>query len=143
MPSPLRIDHRVTLPADELEETFLRVGGPGGHNVNKVASAVQLRFAAASSTVLTERAKARLLRLAGSRATGGGEIVIEASRSRSQARNREDARERLRDLVREALAPPPPPRRPTRPTRGSVERRLKAKANRSSVKAQRRRPDAD
>ena len=143
MTEALRIDHRLTIPADELSETFVRASGPGGQNVNKVSSAVQLRFAAGRSSVLSSRHRARLLRLAGARTTQHGDILIESTRTRSQARNREDARSRLRDLILEAVAPPPPPRRQTRPTRGSVERRLKAKAGRAGIKAARRRPELD
>jgi len=137
----LLVSSRVRIPDDELEEAFIRSAGPGGQNVNKVATAVQLRFRASASTVLSDEVKVRLLKLAGSRATKEGEILLEASRHRTQERNRQDARDRLVALVREALVPPPPPRRKTRPTRGSVERRLEAKKGRSDTKRMRGRVD--
>lgn len=106
-----------------------------------MATAVQLRFAAQGSAVLSEEVKLRLLKLAGQRATKEGEILIEASRFRTQERNRADARERLVELVRAALVPPPPPRKKTRPSKGAVERRLQAKKSRSGVKRMRGRVD--
>ena len=139
----LRIDHRITIPATELDEAFVRSGGPGGQNVNKVATCVQLRFDAVGSDALPPRVRERLLRIAGSRATTDGVVLIESQRTRSQARNRADARDRLRELILEAAAPPPPKRRPTRPTRGSVERRLKAKAQRGTIKRARGKPMDD
>ena len=124
---------RHVIRDDELQENFIRSAGPGGQNVNKVSTAVQLRFDAAASS-LEERVRERLIRLAGSRATKDGVIVIEASRFRTQDRNREDARARLAALLAEAAEPPPKPRKKTRPSKGAVERRLKKKAGRATVK---------
>jgi ribosome-associated protein len=134
---PIRLANGTELPAWTLTEVFIHASGPGGQNVNKVATSVQLRFQAKGAGVFNDAQFARLMRLAGRRATKAGEIVIEASRYRTRERNRQDARERLAALVEKALQPPPPPRRKTRPTRGSVERRLKAKAGRSAIKKMR------
>jgi ribosome-associated protein len=119
---------------DDLHEDFIRSSGPGGQNVNKVATAVQLRFDAANAPGLSERVRVRALKLAGQRATKDGVIVIEAGRFRTQEQNRADARARLTALVAKAAEPPPPPRKKTRPSKGAVERRLKTKAGRGTIK---------
>ena len=127
----------VVIRADDISETFIRAAGPGGQNVNKVATAVQLRFNTSGASSLPEPVRVRLLALAGQRANKDGVIVIEASRFRTQERNRADARERLASLVAKAAEPPPPPRRKTKPSKGAVERRLKSKSGRSAVKRMR------
>lgn len=124
----------ITIPEDELIESFVRSSGPGGQNVNKVSSAVQLRFDVPASPSLPDDVKERLLKLAGRRATGDGVIVISANRFRDQVQNRSDARARLAELVAQACIRPIV-RRPTRPTLGSKQRRLDAKTTRASVKA--------
>lgn len=117
-----------------MTEDFVLAGGPGGQNVNKNATAVQLRFYPGTTGLFGDAQLSRLNTVAGRRATKDGAILIQANRFRTQERNREDARERLKALILKALEPPPPPRKKTRPTRGSVERRLKAKTIRGEKK---------
>ena len=124
----------------ELVVSFIRASGPGGQNVNKVSTAVQLRFDAARSSALPEDVRGRLIRLAGRRASRDGVITITAQRHRSQHRNRLDALDRLTELIREA-AEPPKLRRPTRPTRSSRVRRADAKRRRSETKRLRSKVD--
>lgn len=138
----IRVTDRISIDESEIEEAFVRASGPGGQNVNKISSAVQLRFDAAGSPNLPDGVKARLARLAGRRLTKEGVLVIVAQRFRTQERNREDAIARLVDLIAEA-ARPVAVRRPTRPTLASKVRRREAKNQRGQVKAMRRRPDAD
>lgn len=130
----LRITDEVAIADWELSETFTRASGPGGQNVNKVSTAVALRFEADRSPSLIPEVKARLRRLAGRRWALDGALTITAERHRSQALNRAEAREKLRELILAALERPVP-RRPTRPTAGSVRRRLDAKGRRGAVKA--------
>lgn len=130
VPSGPGLPDGLVVPSAELVERFSKSPGPGGQSVNTTDSRVELEFDVRSSAVLSDAQRARVLRR-----WPGGRISIAASEHRSQHRNRVAARERLADLLREALAPPPPPRRPTRPSRGAKERRLRAKKERGLTKA--------
>ncbi len=132
----LEVTASITIPDDELIERFVRASGPGGQNVNKVSSAVELRFDAAQSPTLPDAVRARLLARRDRRITMEGVIVISAQRFRTQDRNREDARERLAALI-VAATKVPKKRIPTRPTKGSKEKRLTGKRERSQVKSTR------
>jgi len=129
----ITITPAIGIDESEIEERFVRSSGPGGQNVNKVASAVQLRFDVRHSLSLPGAVRARLERLAGRRLTLEGVLVITAQRHRTQEANRRDALERLVDLVRRA-AEPPVPRKPTKPTRASRRRRLESKTRRGALK---------
>jgi len=129
----IRVTHTISIDDDEVDEQFVRASGPGGQNVNKLSSAVQLRFDVRHSPNLPGDVRARLERLAGRRLTREGVLIISAQRHRTQERNRQDARERLIELIRRAVIAPIP-RRATRPTAGSRERRLQSKKHRSSIK---------
>ena len=139
----LRVTDAIIIPDAELEESFIRAAGPGGQNVNKVSTAVELRFNVAGSPSLPPPVRARLRRLAGRRLTKEGVLVIRADRHRTQDMNRADARERLVELIRQATIAPKI-RIATRPTRSSKERRLESKERRGQVKRHRSsKPDFD
>ena len=138
----IRIDSRTSIDEADLRESFIRASGPGGQNVNKVSTAVELRYDARGATTLPEDVRERLMRLAGARLTQDGVIVILAQRFRTQERNRADALERLTALVRQAAARPKK-RIATRPTLGSKTRRLNSKKIAGTTKSLRRNPIRD
>jgi len=133
----IRVNESIAIDEREIEESFIRASGPGGQNVNKLATAVQLRFDVRRSPSLPNAVSVRLQKLAGTRLTKDGVLVITAQRFRTQERNRQDALDRLLEMIREA-AVPPKPRRPTRPTLASKRERLDSKKRRSGIKQMRR-----
>lgn len=136
----IEVTPAISLADDEVQWKAVRASGPGGQHVNKTSTAVELRFDVRGSPSLPEGVRARLYRLAGSRLTQEGVLVLVAQGSRSQEMNRQEALERLLELVRKAAEPPPPPRKKTKPTLASKKRRLEGKARRGGVKALRGKP---
>ena len=142
MLDPLYVAPGVVIPSADMTWTAVRSSGPGGQNVNKVASTVELVLSLRETRVLAPDAKARLRALAGKRVDGEGLLHVVSQRTRDQLQNLEDAREKLRAMIAEALVPPKP-RKPTKPTRGSKRRRLEGKRHRAGTKAMRGRVSAD
>jgi ribosome-associated protein len=139
----IRVTDQISIDESELEESFIRASGPGGQHVNKTESAVQLRFDVRRSRSLPNEVAVRLMKLAGSRLTQDGVIVLTAQSERSQKRNREEALARLVELIRQA-AVRPVPRRPTKPTKASKQKRLEGKKHRSGIKSLRqKRPSGE
>ena len=131
---PIPVTDHISIFEHELKEKFVHSGGPGGQNVNKVATTVQLRFDVKNSTSLPDRIKSRIKAIAGNRINRVGELVLVANKYRTQERNRADARERLVTLLAEAAKPLPPRRRPTKPSLGAKRRRMDSKTKRGAVK---------
>jgi len=129
----IRVSEKIIIPDEELKEEFFQSSGPGGQNVNKVATAVRLRFNVLQTASLPEGVRLRLLSKIGPRLTNDGELFIEAQRYRTQKQNREDAAERLANLIQGVLTPPKK-RRPTRPTKASVKRRIDSKKKHGTIK---------
>ena len=137
------ITPRISVPDDELHESFVRSSGAGGQNVNKVSTAVELRFSIFENLTIPYDVKQRLIKLGGRRVTQEGVLVLFVQTHRTQDMNRKAAEARFVELVQKAAEPPPPPRVATKPTKGAVRRRLVAKTIRSTVKSNRQKPDDD
>lgn len=131
----IEVTPEILIPEDEISERFIRSAGPGGQNVNKVSTAVELRFDVRRSPSLPNDVAVRLMKLAGRRLTQDGVLVLSVTTHRSQERNRAEALQRLVELIRKAAEPPPPPRKRTRPTLASKVRRLEGKVRRGGVKS--------